>query len=99
MGKYILTNKAVIDLSRIWDYTYDQWSENQADKYYQALLDSFQEIANNPKIGRCYTGITESLFGINTNKHIIFYRIISENEIEITRVLHEMMDLKSRLKE
>ena len=33
MAKYHLTNKAVDDLSEIWDYTYEVWSENQADKY------------------------------------------------------------------
>lgn len=31
MAKYKLTNKAVNDLTRIWNYTIDRWSENQAD--------------------------------------------------------------------
>ncbi len=34
MAKYTLTNKAVKDLSEIWNYTFDQWSERQADFYY-----------------------------------------------------------------
>ena len=38
MSKYILSNKAVNDLSKIWEYTYEVWSENQADKYYFELL-------------------------------------------------------------
>lgn len=33
MPKYILTNKAVEDLSTIWNYTFEVWSETQADKY------------------------------------------------------------------
>ena len=32
MGKYFLTNKALEDISMIWDYTYKVWSETQADK-------------------------------------------------------------------
>lgn len=40
MGNYILTNKAVDDLSKIWDYTVEVWLEKQADKYYFMLLDS-----------------------------------------------------------
>lgn len=40
MAKYILTNKAVEDLSEIWDYTFEVWSEAQADQYYYILLDS-----------------------------------------------------------
>ena len=34
MSKYFFSNKAVDDLSKIWDYTYEVWSEGQADKYY-----------------------------------------------------------------
>jgi toxin ParE1/3/4 len=32
MAKYILINKAVEDLTKIWDYTYKVWSQSQADK-------------------------------------------------------------------
>ncbi len=32
MKKYLLTNKAVRDLSDIWNYTFNNWSEFQADK-------------------------------------------------------------------
>jgi toxin ParE1/3/4 len=36
MAKYKLTTKAVDDLARIWNYTFDKWSGYQADKYYIA---------------------------------------------------------------
>ena len=99
MAKYKLTNKAVDDLTQIWNYTIDRWSENQADKYYQMLLDNFNEAANNPDLGKNYSEVIQNLFGIRAGRHIIFYRKIEENEIEITRILHEQMDLKSRIKE
>ena len=47
MAKYVLTNKAVDDLSKIWDYTYEIWSENQADKYYFEILSDCQALAEN----------------------------------------------------
>ena len=50
MAKYHLTNLAVNDLAEIWDYTYDEWSEKQANKYYKLLLESCQELANYPKL-------------------------------------------------
>lgn len=28
MAKYELTNKAVVDLNEIWEYTIENWSEN-----------------------------------------------------------------------
>jgi len=97
MAKYYLTNLAVSDLSDIWNYTYDEWSENQANRYYKFLLKSCQELADNPNYGKNYELITNGLLGYKANHHIIFFRIISAKEIEISRILHERMDLKSKL--
>lgn len=99
MAQYKLTNKAVEDLSKIWDYTFEAWSEQQADKYYDVLISNFQEIAENPDFGKKYDGISKQLFGFKVNKHIIFYRSLNENYVEITRILHERMDLKKRTTE
>jgi toxin ParE1/3/4 len=99
MAEFKLTNKAVDDLSKIWEYTLEVWSENQADKYYELLISNCQEIADNPHLGKSYDGITQSLLGMKTNRHIIFYRTLNENYIEIIRILHERMDLKKRINE
>ncbi len=99
MAKYLLTNKAVDDLANIWNYTFDKWSENQADTYYQMLISNCKKVAINPNLGVKYQGITNNLFGLRANRHIIFYRTIDENTIEITRFLHVSMDLKNRILE
>lgn len=99
MVNYKLTNKAVEDLSKIWEYTFEVWSEQQADKYYDGLISCFQEIAENPELGKNYEGILEHLLGLKANRHIIFYRTLNENYVEITRILHERMDLKKRIVE
>ncbi|MBO0324315.1 type II toxin-antitoxin system RelE/ParE family toxin [Muricauda sp. CAU 1633] len=99
MTKYELTKKAVQDLGEIWEYTVEKWSEQQADRYYNLLLDSCQDIANNPELGKNYDGITTNLYGLKTNRHIIFYRKRLDQPIEITRILHEQMDLKNRVTE
>ncbi len=99
MAEYKLTNKAVADLNSIWNYTADNWSEYQADKYYNMLIDSFRDIANNPGLGKNYYGISSGLFGLKANRHIIFYRKSLDKPIEITRILHESMDLKNRITE
>jgi toxin ParE1/3/4 len=99
MGIYYLSNKAVEDLSEIWEYTYEVWSEDQADIYYNSLLSSCQDLADNPQKGKPYHNICENLLGFFANKHIIFYKVIDENEIEVFRILHEKMDLKNRLKD
>ena len=99
MAKYELTNKAVEDLAGIWEYTVEKWSEEQADKYYNLLLANCQNIADDPALGKNYEGIKSDLFGLKINQHIIFYRKRSNRPIEITRILHGRMDIKSRLSE
>ncbi|MDL2211153.1 type II toxin-antitoxin system RelE/ParE family toxin [Bacteroides sp. OttesenSCG-928-M17] len=99
MAKYRITKKAVEDLSDIWNYTLNVWSERQADLYYEMLINFCQEIAENPGYGKNYEEIIESLYGFKANKHIIFYRTVSEDEIEIVRILHESMDLKNRIRD
>ena len=99
MAEYKLTNKAVDDLSKIWDYTFEVWSEKQADKYYDELISNCQEIAENPNSGKNYEGISTQLLGIMANRHIIFYRTLNDDYVEITRILHERMDLKKRIAE
>jgi len=99
MAEFKLTNKAVEDLSEIWEYTFEVWSEKQADKYFDALISNCQEIAENPDLGKNYEGISKQLLGLKTNRHIIFYRTLDQDYVEITRILHERMDLKKKITE
>jgi toxin ParE1/3/4 len=74
MAEFKLTNKAVQDLAKIWEYTFEVWSENQADKYYNSIIFNCQKIANNPNLGRNYEGMSNQLLGLKINRHVIFYR-------------------------
>lgn len=97
MLRYHITNQAVKDLEDIWDYTYSTWSENQADKYYKAIISCFKIICSNPiLLGRDYSKIFQGLRGFKINKHIIFY-IIESDSILIVRILHESMDFSRHL--
>ncbi len=97
MANYYFTNKAVEDLAEIWNYTLENWSERQADKYYDLLIMTCSTLANDPKMGKQYDILSEGIIGYKISKHIIFYQIISKREIEIVRILHRMMDLKSKI--
>lgn len=99
MARYRLTNQAVTDLSGIWNYTFSKWTENQADKYYQMLLDTCRQIADNPDLGKDYSIVIDKLFGFRAGRHIIFYTCIDRDEIEVLRILHEQMDLGNRLQD
>ena len=92
MAEIRFTRKAVEDLSDIWNYTADMWSEQQANTYYELLIASCRKLAGNPVLfGREYKELGEKV-----NKHIVFYRILDDGIMEVVRILHERMDLSNR---
>lgn len=97
MSKYHFTRKALDDLTEIWDYTVEEWSQNQAEKYYNLIMASCMDLANNPQLGKSYEILSLNVYGYKCGQHIIFFRVISKNEIEIERILHGMMDLKNKI--
>lgn len=99
MLNYSLSKKAVDDLSNIWNYTFDTWSEKQADKYYAFLLDAISELATQKISGRPYPEVGEDIFGLRILQHVVFYRYAKANHFEVIRILHTKMDLKSRMSE
>ncbi len=98
MAKLILRQKAIDDLSDIWEYTVRNWSEKQADKYLLMIKNTCESIANDIAFGKSYNHISTKLSGYKIGKHIIFYKYVTNDEIEVIRILHESMDLKNRLK-
>jgi toxin ParE1/3/4 len=99
MARVVLRERAIEDLNIIWDYTFKKWSESQADKYYAMLKQSCADIGKNPGIGNKFAQIRENLRGLHSGRHIIFYETINKDEVEVIRILHERMDLKTRLSE
>lgn len=97
MGNYSLTNKALEDLTKIWNYTFDEWSELQADKYYFELLEACDKLSENQNWGKKYEAISFEIYGFKKGQHIIFYKKKNKNQIEIIRFLHVNMDLKNHI--
>lgn len=97
MKTFRLTNKAVEDLDSIWNYTCEEWSENQADKYYQDLIESIKSITILPMfLDKNHDDILLGLYSHRCGKHLIFYRLVDDC-VEVIRILHERMDAKSKL--
>ena len=99
MARFILRQKAIDDLTDIWNYTESTWSESQADKYYGMIKIACKELAKGKVSGRKYDDISDGLLGYGIGKHIIFYQRVADHEIEVVRILHERMDLKNRVEE
>ena len=93
-----ISNEANNDLEKIWLYTFETWSIDQADRYFNLILDEIEHLSKNPTIGKDVSNIRKGYFRSKVNTHFIFYRINNEKkEIEIIRILHEQMDIDSHL--
>ena len=98
MTDFILSESAKKDLRNITTYTMETWSETQAIKYYNILLDACEYLASRQSpVGRSYDGIRPDLYGFHCARHIIFYRYLSSNRVRIVRILHERMDYPRHL--
>lgn len=96
MAKYDISRQATEDLYAIWEYTYDTWSENQADKYYSVLEAAMEEIGSAPlNTGKPYDEILPGLRAYHIRKHLVFYIIQKNGRAFIVRILHERMDFAS----
>lgn len=96
--KINISREAQKDLSNIWVYTKNKWSKKQADRYYKLLSEEIIFISKNFSSGESISEIRENYRFTKVKSHLIFYRKVMDNEIEIVRILHQRMDVKSRLK-
>lgn len=93
MAEYIISEKAQADLSDIWNYTVDTWSENQADRYMRLLFGELDKITLDPyHCGQSYEYVRLGYRGVRAGKHIIFYKILDNGKVRIIRILHQKMD-------
>ncbi|UOY06580.1 type II toxin-antitoxin system RelE/ParE family toxin [Muricauda sp. SCSIO 64092] len=95
---YKVSQEANRDIENIWLYTYENWSLEQADRYFNLIMDEIEYLAENPESGKDYSDVRKGYFRSRIKSHFIFYKINRmKEEIEIIRVLHQRMDIESRL--
>ena len=70
MSKYIISEKALDDINKIWIYTAENWSIEQADRYYNLIFDEIEYIVVNFEIARDFGNIrpNRTLHCFCTNK-------------------------------
>ena len=96
--KYKISLLASQDLENIWIYTFENWSIEQADRYLNLIMDEIEYIAQKPESGIDYSFVKNGYYRSKIKSHFIFYRMDHKNEfVEIIRILHQRMDIESRL--
>jgi len=97
--KYSISEKANQDIEKIWLYMFENWSIEQADRYYNLILDEIEFISENFESGKSADYIKKGYRSSIVKSHIIFYKKSKRNSIEIIRVLHQKMDIENRIDE
>ena len=99
MSQYIISEKALEDINNIWIYTAENSSVEQANRYYNLIIDEIEYIVDNLDMARDFGNIRKSYKYSKVKSHLIFFKKDKANEIEIVRILHERMDIENRLAE
>jgi len=98
--KYLISQLAGQDIEIIWLYTFENWSREQADRYFELIMNEIEYISNNPDSGSDFSSVRKGYFRSRIKSHLIFYRLNKKNNfIEIIRILHQRMDIENRLNE
>ena len=97
---YKISKEAQIDIENIWLYTFETWSIEQADRYFNLILDEIEFLTQNTNSGKDFNYIRKGYYRSKVKSHFIFYRInLKDNVIEIIRILHQQMNVETRLNE
>lgn len=97
MHRQLVKDRAAeADLIGIWLYTFETWSEAQAERYLGALERGIRDLAKAPEGGKRRDALREGYWSKKLEHHIVFYTFTDE-EVRIRRVLHEVMDVDRHL--
>ncbi|WP_367268613.1 type II toxin-antitoxin system RelE/ParE family toxin [uncultured Pedobacter sp.] len=72
MIKYRISEPALIDLEDIWLHTFQNWSKDQADRYYSLLLSEYEYLADHFEHGMVMEHISKVYKSSQIKSHIIF---------------------------
>ncbi len=97
-NKYRISEQGINDLNDIWIYTLNKWSKKQADRYYDLIIEEIEFIADNFLTGKSAEQTRKNYRVTKVKSHLIFYRKVENDIVEIVRILHQRMDIKNRLK-
>ena len=97
-NKYRISKQAIDDINGIWVYTFHKWSKEQADRYYDLIIGEIKFIADNYLIGKSAEQTRKNYRVTKIKSHLIFYRKVENEIVEIVRILPQRMDIKKRLK-
>jgi toxin ParE1/3/4 len=98
MSGYLIARRAAELLDQIYDYTCEQWGDEQAERYIGGLFARFDAIAARKFPWRAIP----AEFGVSGylcrhEHHFIYWRLLDDGSVGIVTILHERMHHIARL--
>src|SRR5437762_4812634 len=87
---YRLSALAERDLEEIWSYVAEDASPTTADRLIDAIIDRFELLAEQPRMGRLRPEFGEGVRSFTVETHVIYYR--HADDVLVARVLHGRRD-------
>ena len=97
MAEYIISEKALEDLNTIWIYTAENGSIEQANRYYNLIVDEIEYVSENFGNAKDFEDVRKNYKYSKVKSHLVFYKKTLNTEMEVVRILHEKMDIKNRI--
>ncbi|RZJ70481.1 type II toxin-antitoxin system RelE/ParE family toxin [Flavobacterium sp.] len=94
--KYRITEAAYNDLSDIYFYTTEKWSEEQASKYFESIIAEIELFSEHPENAKQMSKVRIDFFYFRALLHYVFFKK-NDDTIEVVRILHKMMDFSNHL--
>ncbi|MEO1335995.1 MAG: type II toxin-antitoxin system RelE/ParE family toxin [Myxococcota bacterium] len=91
MRALVISARAEDDLREIWLWSYNQFGEDQADRYLDQLDEGLQRCGLEPHRGKSRDALRSGYWSKVVRKHIAFYTF-TDDQVVIQRVLHGSMD-------
>ena len=85
------SHEADSDIESIWQFSFEQWGESRADRYYDKLEDGITQLTHTPAIGRARDEIREGLRAYHVGRHFIYY-YVRDDHVYVVRVRHDKSD-------
>lgn len=96
-NNYRISRQAIEDLDKIWMYTFNKWTKEQADRYFDLIITEIEFLAENFMTGKSAEQTRKNYRVTKVKSHLIFFRKAENDIVEIVRILHQRMDIKTRL--
>jgi toxin ParE1/3/4 len=97
MRRIILSPKAKVDLSQVWDYTFAEWGAEQAEKYIRELWAAIEEQSSDLTKSVDISDVRKGYRKVRSGSHVIFFKVTKGGILDVVRILHQKMDFDRHL--